>query len=131
MNESKTLYDRKITLKEAEALIANGADPNEVNCSGFTPISQSIDNDRIDLLKFLMAKGAKIDYFDPSQLNPFIRAVCLDRLEIVEFFIDNNKDTSAQTTALYLRGLDYSNFVCRPQTIKLIEDGLVKVANRS
>ena len=119
---SKTLYSNDITLEEAQELVRNGADVNEVDCNGVTPLLKAISNLRVDMVKFLIEKGTNVNYFSDQNLNPLIRAVYTDAYDIVKILMDNNADSYCDSFGRINYAIDYANYFGNPEIIKLLED---------
>lgn len=70
------LHLRKITIEQMECAIAHGADVNAVNKKGNTPLLKHSCNDTF--MKFLLQKGASINYQNPQTGNTIFHLVVFD-----------------------------------------------------
>ncbi len=88
----KNLFDTTLSLKEAEELIKNGADVNEEDFYGYTPlffVASSVSNDNIEVGKLLIKYGADVNHRNSENRTPLFFANTID---IFDLFIQNNAD---------------------------------------
>ncbi|MFH1643830.1 MAG: ankyrin repeat domain-containing protein [bacterium] len=67
-------------------LVVSGADVNKVDQDGYTPLIRAINNDNLNLVTFLVGKGAKINVVKQKTHLLFL-ASFLKNLDIFEFLI--------------------------------------------
>jgi len=61
---SKSLFNKNITIKDANELIENGIDINQVNKGGISPLMYACFYKKYKLAIFLIEKGANINYIN-------------------------------------------------------------------
>ena len=99
----KTLFDSDLTLKEAEELIRNGANVNEINKNGETPLFY-LEN--VSIAKLFIAHGADVDAKNQYGCTPLFYA---DEEEMIQLLIvhgaevnmlDNDLDSPLHSSEL-------------------------------
>ena len=81
-------------------LLKAGADPNQINDDGQTPLYRAIEYtrsaikklDRIEIVKLLLFYGANPNIASEYGTTPLIRAAEVGVIEIVKLLLDNNAD---------------------------------------
>ncbi len=94
----KTLFDKNLTLEEAQELIKNGADVNERNEDGVTPLFYA---DHLEIMKYLIDNGADIHVKKEDGATLLFNAVDVS-IDLIEFLIEsglnvNEKDNIGKT----------------------------------
>ena len=84
----KTLFDSDLTLKEAEELIRNGANVNEINKNGETPLFY-LEN--VSIAKLFIAHGADVDAKNQYGCTPLFYA---DEEEMIQLLIAHGADVN-------------------------------------
>jgi len=88
-------------MEEVKAFIEKGVDLNEANRRGETALGAAVQTNRIEIVKLLLASGAKPD--TPSMgLPPLVNAILRQRPDIITLLIEakanvNAKDASGRT----------------------------------
>ena len=72
---------------------------HETDDRGNTPLHTAIENNHIDLVKFLLAQNADINMRNYSGNTPFHTAIENNHIEIVEFLLDQNADINIKNYA--------------------------------
>lgn len=99
-------------LKLAEKLLKYGADVNQKNGSGQTPLYNAVREVNLPAVQFLIANGANVNVKDNEQYTPLYRAAAKNNAaEIVKYLISagaklderNQKGMTPLMGALYLR----------------------------
>lgn len=90
IQENNGLYDALIKndIKDVEISIEKGADINKVK-NGFAPIMFTLVNEKKEILKLLIKKGADLDIRTPRGDTALITAISLSQNEIVKILIDS------------------------------------------
>jgi nucleoid-associated protein YgaU/mono/diheme cytochrome c family protein len=88
--------------KKLKQLIANGANVNETDSSGFTPLHLSAIKGHLPISKILLDNNAKLNPKDPEGLTPLSWAALEGQKDVVEMLIKrgsdiNTKDNNGQT----------------------------------
>ena len=65
-------------------MLSRGADPDRINCYGFTPLILAILDNRLDLVTVLVEGGCDVEQPDGRGHRPLAWAVISDNLAIVE-----------------------------------------------
>lgn len=81
----------------AKELIEQGADIENVNNNGYTPLSEASESGRLDTVKFLINNGAEFSEDDYSALE---RAIAFDNFEVTKYLIDLDKIKITETDIL-------------------------------
>jgi uncharacterized protein len=74
-------------LGQVEAALAAGADINAANKHGLTLLILAAGEGNLELTRFLIEKGAEIDYTGMREGSPLMLAAYMGQLEIMELFI--------------------------------------------
>ena len=85
----KTLFDENLTLEEAKELIKNGADVNEKDDGGKTPIFYANTK---KLVQYLIETGANVNHKDHYGLTPLCHDI---NIKIARTLIKNGADVNA------------------------------------
>lgn len=80
------------TLQGVVKLIKEGADVNEKDVYGFTPLIEATLKEDLEIAKILLENGAKINQEDISGQTALQWAVNRNQLLFCEFFLNNNAD---------------------------------------
>ena len=89
----------------AQLLLAHGANVNEINEYGSTPLIDAADAGHSEMVKFLLSKGAKLEIKDKSEgSTALIHAVSSDNMETAKILLEAGANPNAHdsegTTAL-------------------------------
>jgi len=93
---TKTLHDaaRDGDIDQVQLLISKGADVNEKNRMGWTPLHTAIRNRRLALIEPLIAKGADINAADNRGQTPLMAAIYIGQKDAVELLIAKGADVN-------------------------------------
>ena len=93
---SQSLHDaaRDGDIDQVQLLISQGADVNEKNRMGWTPLHTAIRNRRQALIEPLIAKGADVNAKDNSGQTPLHVAVYIGQKDAVELLIAKGADVN-------------------------------------
>lgn len=67
---------------------------NQENADYKTPLHEAVLNGNFDVVKLLVANGAKIDALKKADWTPLMLAATKDNLEIIRFLVEQNADVS-------------------------------------
>ncbi|PLR79861.1 hypothetical protein CVD25_09565 [Bacillus canaveralius] len=103
-------------LAEAEQLLIDGADPNEMNEYGETALTLAISYDETDFIPTLLEHGADPNLQDEYGWTPLMSAVSMENLEAVKILLEAGADPtlvdSEGMSALdYAKDYGYGEFV--------------------
>ena len=106
----KTLFDQEITLEEAEELIKNGADVNERNEYGDTPLFYTLN---MDIAELLIKSGANVNERNYHGQTPLHTSFFIGQ---IEFLLNhgahiNTKDGHGFCVLDYLYDIENIKFV--------------------
>ncbi|MDN7245557.1 ankyrin repeat domain-containing protein [Planococcus shenhongbingii] len=73
-------------------LIRKGADVNEADDSGFTPLRWAVQEGQLDIVQLLLSHGADINAIDEEGQTPLYQAAADGNSELVEYLLDNGAD---------------------------------------
>ncbi|MFB0553289.1 MAG: ankyrin repeat domain-containing protein [Phycisphaerae bacterium] len=92
--QAKTLHDaaRDGDIDQVQLLLSKGADVNEKNRMGWTPLHTAIQNRRQALIEPLIAKGADINATNNRGQTPLMAAVYIGQKDAVELLIAKGAD---------------------------------------
>ena len=82
----KTLFDPKLTFEEAEELIRNGADVNEQNGIGETPLFKVMNS---KIARLLINHGADVNHERTLSFTPLMVA---SNIQIIKVLVQNGAD---------------------------------------
>lgn len=71
-------------------LVENGANPNEVNKFGFTPLHWAAMHGHLESVKFLMSQSVRTDVKNANNENPIDLALRFEKDHVMHYFIDPN-----------------------------------------
>lgn len=121
LNElSKKLFEeiKNDNLNAIKVLITKGANVNQTNDDGITPLSAALYGDiykkpNFEIVKLLVENGADVNAKDDkrenvSQMTPLSKSIYEDNLEIAKYLIDNGADITAQDSG----GLTPLHWIC-------------------
>ncbi len=94
--KAETLHDaaRDGDIDQVQLLISKGANVNEQNRMGWTPLHTAIRNLRLALIEPLIAKGADINATDNRGQTPLMAAVYIGQKDTVELLIAKGADVN-------------------------------------
>ena len=49
-------------MEQVEQLLLDGSDPNQTDDEGYSALQAAAENDHLDVVRFLISKGARIDH---------------------------------------------------------------------
>jgi ankyrin repeat protein len=84
----KALED-KADVKQVAELISKGADVNQADGKGFTPLMAALGRKTTDVAELLIAKGANVNAHSPQGYSPLMVAVFLGHPEMVKLLLDH------------------------------------------
>ncbi len=91
-------------------LVECGIDPNtEGGIADDTPISRASSKGHIDIVRFLLSCGAKLDVSEPDK-NPLFSAIYGGHKDIVQLLLDSGIDASVRYTGKYMKHMDAYDF---------------------
>jgi len=93
-NDNSTPLHNAATVEIADLFISKGADVNAIDKSGFNPLYNAVYKQDINLLKFLISKGARVD-IKPVNNNDSLLAIAdrsVNSNEIVELLIQKGAE---------------------------------------
>lgn len=121
LNElSKKLFEeiKNNNLNAIKVLITKGANVNQTNDDGITPLSAALYSDiykkpNFEIVKLLVENGADVNAKDDkrenvSQMTPLSKSIYEDNLEIAKYLIDNGADVTAKDSD----GLTPLHWIC-------------------
>jgi len=91
---NRSLFYKYITIKEANELIENGADINQLDYDGFTPLNYACYDNNYKLARFLIEKGADVDLKAKLCVTPLRVACSRKYFELIKLLIDNKADVN-------------------------------------
>ncbi|MFH1884082.1 MAG: DUF6263 family protein [Planctomycetota bacterium] len=93
---TKTLHDaaRDGDIDQVQLLISKGADVNEKNRMGWTPLHTAVQNRRQALIELLIAKGADINATNNRGQTPLMAAIDIGQKDAVELLIAKGADVN-------------------------------------
>lgn len=65
-----------------------------VNKRGWAPIHYAATNGHLQIVQFLMAHGAKVNAYSPSETTPLMMAIGSGNDELIKYLLDNGADLS-------------------------------------
>ncbi len=94
--QAKTLHDaaRDGDIDQVQLLLSKGANVNEKNRMGWTPLHTAIQNRRQALIEPLIAKGADINATNNRGQTPLLAAVNIGQKDAVELLIAKGADVN-------------------------------------
>jgi len=94
--QAKTLHDaaRDGDIDQLQLLLSKGANVNEKNRMGWTPLHTAIRNSRLALIEPLIAKGADINAADNRGQTPLMAAIYIGQKDAVELLIAKGADVN-------------------------------------
>jgi Ankyrin repeats (3 copies) len=97
----RTLHDAAVAgdVNEVKAMLAKGADINEKNRMGGTPLQTAIMNHQKAIAELLIARGANVNVRDNNGQTPLSEAVKAGDKDIVELLIAKKADVNAAAGA--------------------------------
>ena len=101
LTEDITLHQAiaKGDMKAVQDLVLSGADIEEKNSRGQSPLHFAVTEYQILIIEFLIQQGAKIDEKDTNGDNPLLKAVSRCYIPIVNILIKNGADIEATSGA--------------------------------
>jgi len=84
---------RKRNLKDATALLGNGADVNRVDKHGRTALMVAIS---IEIARLLTEHGAEIEVRDNNGWTPLMHAAINNDADLIKFFAERGADLNAK-----------------------------------
>ena len=131
LNElSKKLFEeiKNNNLNAIKVLITKGANVNQTNDDGITPLSAALYSDiykkpNFKIVKLLVENGVDVNAKDDkrenvSQMTPLSKSIYEDNLEIAKYLIDNGADVTAKDSD----GLTPLHWICTATRDKAIEN---------
>ncbi|MFP4385192.1 MAG: ankyrin repeat domain-containing protein [Spirochaetia bacterium] len=114
-------------LEKVKELVRKGLDMNMYNHQGVTPLMYAVDNGEIEIVRWLLEQGAKVDKrgnWDPAAPNPLIIAAKENKTEIMELLFDYGADPNPKTLnkhsilykALFFSSYDAARMLIREGT---------------
>jgi hypothetical protein len=95
---------RAVTQNDTAAvneLLSSGADVNERNSRGVTPLMAAAHKGNLDLTKLLVEKGADVNATTPKGLTPLMAAVEAGNPEVVRFLLSKGADANMKEEAVF------------------------------
>ncbi|QWE29585.1 ankyrin repeat domain-containing protein [Polynucleobacter sp. AM-7D1] len=65
-----------------------------VNKQGWAPIHYAATNGHLQIVEFLMAHGARVNAFSPSETTPLMMAIGSGNEQLIKYLLDNGADLS-------------------------------------
>ena len=92
--QAQTLHDaaRNGDIDQVQLLLSQGANVNEKNRMGWTPLHTAVQNRRLALIEPLIAKGADINATNNRGQTPLMAAVYIGQKDAVELLIAKGAD---------------------------------------
>lgn len=88
-------------LKFAEYLLDKGAKPNQA-CGSMSPLGDAAHNGLIDWMKALLDRGADVNFCEPGNYPPLLRAIASDQVDALKLLVTNpNINIQAAVEAAY------------------------------
>ena len=84
----------KCSIEVVECLIKFGADVNQEDNNGWTPLVASIAHQNLEITRILTTNGANINFIDSGGRTPLCNAVGVQNMEIVKFLVENGADVN-------------------------------------
>ena len=75
-----------------EAALGGGADPNEADRWGMTPLAKAVTRGRLDMVACLLRHGARADKGDEAGNSPLMQACARGHLEIAKALLEAGAD---------------------------------------
>ena len=125
----------EILLPAISKFVSNGHDINAYDNCGFAPLHNSIFKDNIELVKFLLTKGADPNRqsMEPNYLTPLQAAVIRGSLPIVKILLQENVKMEVPRPVLVLFGTDtfYTDWIVNPKDMPRHRSALCDAVCRS
>ena len=80
----------------AQAAIAQGANVNEKDKGGITPLMETADLGRPEITRLLIEKGADVNAVDKNGYTPLMHAAATGRTEVAQILMDKGADINAK-----------------------------------
>jgi ankyrin repeat protein len=77
-------------LTKAQQLLNDGAEVNDTDCFGSTPLYQAAATGHFDVVQLLLQSGASIDKTDVYGMTPLYAAAQRGHLQVVELLLHHN-----------------------------------------
>ncbi len=97
---------KKADLQKIIILIKKGANINNKDSSGNTPLHYAVESANFDIVKYLIEKGAKVDNKNAWGITPLEYAIKTSNLDIIKYLVEkganvNNKNAFGETVFYY------------------------------
>lgn len=110
-------------------LLAKGANANQQDNAGNTPMMQAVEGGFTDGVRRLLTSRANVNLPNRSGETPLIRAVQKRDVAMVRLLLANGADADRKDVIAGMSARDYARADTRtPAILKLIEDGKAKPA---
>ena len=87
------------SIKGVEYFLARGVDINTTECNGITPFYAAVEgNADINMLKFLVDKGANVNVKDNIDWTPLHTAAVRSKIDVVQFLIEKGVDVNVKNS---------------------------------
>ena len=102
-------------------LVEQGADVNDVDDCGNTPLHVAVDDNKFVWVKYLVEHGADINVMDESGYTPLYSAINNDNFNMVKYLVDQgaNINIKCDDEPLLIKSFNFQNRI----TLYLIENG--------
>ena len=82
----------KGNLRRVRLLVEQGADVNEGNINGFTPVHLASGHGHLDVVRYLVEQGASLDKINNDGWTPLFAAAFRGYIEVVRFLLEQGAD---------------------------------------
>jgi ankyrin repeat protein len=89
-------------VEQVRTELGRGADPNERDGLGFTPLNAAAQGGDVAIVKLLLKSGAVITKNGPGHWSPIMSAI---NPEVVQALVDSGADVCGRTTASPFKGM--------------------------
>jgi len=110
----------KCSKREAQELLARGADVNTTNKEGYTPLHLSAAKGKTKITKFLLEHGADPHVQSIDELNPMHCAAAKGNPEILQLLLDHGANIDIAIDFGQLTPLHFAAFYRHKTAVKLL-----------
>jgi len=114
---TKNLFDKDLTVEEANELIENGANVNQVGYYGRTPLLYALLDNNYKVVKFLIEKDADVNQVDYKGRNPLFFSCYFENYDLAKFLVENGADINN------VKNKDYNplRIACRRKNFNIVK----------
>lgn len=100
-NLQKDLFQAVVNndLEMVKVMVEHGANPNQVDSAGRTPLYWAAFNQNQEMVAYLVGRGADVNHVDVYGKTPLCTAVVLDDLNVVTLLLNHEVDVNQSDSA--------------------------------